>query len=99
MVFTQANEDMKVIIVNCDCGCDEEIHIKKYRGDDNTPDDYYITISESKFYSKQDGIFRLIKRRLKSIWRAMLGKEYQLCEINITKDDIDKLITVLERIK
>ena len=30
MVFANADKDLKMIIVNCDCGCDEEIHIKKF---------------------------------------------------------------------
>ena len=98
MVFANADKDLKMIIVNCDCGCDEEIHIKKYV-DNETPDDYYITISEGKFYSLQGGIFHRIGHRLKCIWRAFRGKEYLLCDINITEQQIDELIKNLEEIK
>ena len=28
MVLSKADKDLKMIIVNCDCGCEEEIHIK-----------------------------------------------------------------------
>lgn len=98
MVFANADKDLKMIIVNCDCGCDEEIHIKKYI-DNETPDDYYITISEGKFYSLQGGILRRIGHRLKCIWRAIRGKEYLLCDINITEQQIDELIKNLEEIK
>ena len=30
MIFANADKDLKMIVVNCDCGCEEEIHIKKY---------------------------------------------------------------------
>ena len=97
MVFSNGNKDLKVVIVNCDCGCGEEIHIKKYV--DNVSSDYYITINESKFSSKQNGIFRTIGKRLKSAWNILRGKEYLLCDINITEKNIDELINKLEEIK
>lgn len=98
MVLSKADKDLKMIIVNCNCGCEEEIHIKRYV-DDGTPNDYYITISEGKFYSLQGGILRRIGHRLKCIWRAIRGKEYLLCDINITEKQIDELIKNLEEIK
>lgn len=98
MILSNADKDLKMIIVNCDCGCDEEIHIKRYVYDE-TPNDYYITISGGKFYSLQGGILRRIGHRLKCIWRAIRGKEYLLCDINITEQQIDELIKNLEEIK
>lgn len=98
MVFVNADKDIKEIIINCSCGCDEEIHIKKYIGDDVIPDDYFITISESKFYSKQNGILKTIKNRLKSIWRAISGKEYRLCEVNLSKTNLEELKRALEEV-
>lgn len=98
MIFANADKDLKMIVINCNCGCDEEIHIKKYV-DGNTPADYYITISEGKFYSMQGGVLRRLGNRLKCIWRAIRGKEYLLCDINITEQQIDELIKNLEEIK
>ena len=99
MIFVGEDKDVCTIIVNCDCGCDEELHIKRYKADDNSKPDYYITLCESKFYSKQVGVFRLIWYRLKNSWRVLRGKEYLLCDINITEEDIDKLISALKEIK
>ena len=99
MIFVNEDKDTSVIIANCDCGCDEAIHFKRYKIDTNTPPDYYITLSESMFYSKQDGIFKLIWNRLKRAWRALRGKEYLLCDVCITEEDIDKLIKALKEIK
>ncbi len=39
------------------------------------------------------------KKRLKMIWFAIRGKEYRLCEICITNEDIDDLIEKLKEIK
>ena len=97
MVLSGEDKDLKLVVVNCDCGCDEEIHIKKYV--DDVSSDYYITISESKFYSKQGGILRRIKNRMKCVWKAIRGKEYLLCDINIKEKHIDDLIKALEEIK
>lgn len=100
MVFSNADKDLKMIVVNCDCGCDEEIHIKKYVYEEPEIDnDYYITISEGKFYSLQGGVLHRIGHRLKCIWRAIRGKEYLLCDINIKEEQIDELIKNLEEIK
>lgn len=98
MIFANADKDLKMIVVNCDCGCEEEIHIKKYKYDD-TPSDYYISICEGKFYSMQGGLLHRIGHRLKCIWRAIRGKEYLLCDINIKEENIDELISKLEEIK
>lgn len=98
MVFSNANKETKVVILNCDCGCDEEIHIKKYV-DENTAPDYYLIISTSKFYSMQMTVLGKILHRLKIIWKAVRGKEYLLCDINMTEKDIDDLIKSLEEIK
>lgn len=99
MIFVGEDKDISVVIANCDCGCDEELHIKRYKSDDNTPPDYYISLSEGKFYSKQMGIFRLIGHRLKSAWRVLRGKDYLLCDINIKEENLDKLISALKEIK
>lgn len=92
------NEDKneKVVIVNCNCGCEEEIHIKRF-DDDN--EEYYLSIHESKFSSKQNGLWRTFKERIKSIWRIIRGKEYLLCDIVLTKSELNELVEKLIKIK
>lgn len=98
MVFANADKDLKMIIVNCDCGCEEEIHIKKYLYEKQNPD-YYITVSGGKFYLLQGGVFRRLRNRLSCIWKAVRGKEYLMCDINLNESDINELIKQLEEIK
>ena len=43
MVFKGEDKHTKVVIVNCNCGCDEAIQIKKLIYDVNEDDEYYLT--------------------------------------------------------
>lgn len=67
----------EIIFCECDCGC-ATLQISKFE------DDISIECKESFFYSKQNGIFRTIKERLKMIWCIITGKEYRLWDITIS---------------
>lgn len=54
MVLHNKSKIEKLIVVNCNCGCNEEIHIHKYL---DIPEEYYLVIMESKFDSLQDTIW------------------------------------------
>lgn len=76
----QSEWDLQVketIFCECDCGC-ATLQISKF--DDNI----CIECKESFFYSKQNGIFKTIKERLKMIWCIITGKEYRLWDITIS---------------
>ena len=98
MVISGKTKKEELIVVNCDCGCNEGIYIIKYK-EIGLPNDYYIEIATTKFYSEQDKMWTKFKKRLKTIWFAIKGKEYRLCEICITDEDIDNLIKKLKEIK
>ena len=92
-----SHKQEKTIIVTCNCGCEDQINIKKYDyGEDDK--DYYITISSGKFYSEQRGIWRTIKNRLKNAWLCLRGKEYRLCDLNVTQDQLKQLSKNIEDI-
>ena len=95
MVFMKANKDEKVVIANCNCGCEEEIHIKRFDDDEN----YYLSLHECKFYSKQNGIFKTIGHRIKSSWRILRGKEYLLCDLVLNKRELNEFIEKLQEIQ
>lgn len=101
MVLAKANKDTKLIIINCNCGCDEEIHVKKFIDSDidESQEEYYLSIHTSKFYSNQQGILRLIGHRIKLAFKMLFGKEYLLCDLVLNKTDIDEFIKELEEIK
>lgn len=96
MVFNNEDKDEKIIVVNCDCGCEEEIHIKVFDQETNV---YYLTIHEAKFSSKQNGIFKTIRNRIKGAWRILRGKEYLLCDILLNKKQLNEFIEKLQNIQ
>lgn len=95
MVIKGEDKYTKLIINNCDCGCDTQIQIKKIKD----TDEYYMAIGTNTFYSEQRGLFKTILRRLKIIGLTLIGKEYKLCEIVLTKEDLNDLIKDLSWIK
>ena len=98
MIFKGKDKHTKVVIVNCNCGCDEAIQIKKLVYDVKDDDEYYLSILAGEFGSTQRGIFRTIGHRLKLAWKMLRGKEYLLTEIVMTKEELDEYKKVLEEL-
>jgi len=73
------------LIVSCNCGCDEGIHIKLYKEDDN---DYaFMAFTNGNFYKEQG--FALINK-LKKIWAIIRGKDFYYSDIRMSKEDFDQ---------
>lgn len=98
MVLDMENADTKVIVVNCDCGCDEAIQLKQLIYDDVELQEpvYYMSILVGFFNAKQTGILKTIWHRIKLACLMLMGKEYRLSEIVLKKQDLDKLKQKLE---
>lgn len=104
----EREEKITNIKTECSCGCcilkieeievytDDEIQIlqlpksKKY--------DYSLQILINTFYSKQRGILRTIKERIKLIWYILLGKDYLLNDIILSKDQADEFNKSLQNL-
>ena len=95
MIFKGNDKHTEVVIVNCNCGCDEAIQIKKLVYDVKDEDEYYLSILAGEFGSTQRGIFRTIGHRLKLAWKMLRGKEYLLTEIVMTKEELEEYKKVL----
>ena len=82
------SNDKKDLIVNCNCGCENTIHI---RLDDTYKDfDYYVimTYLNSNWYRDQDDrIFRTIGRKLKKIWAILRNKDYYYSDVFMSCED------------
>ena len=98
---SNSNKEVKQIIIGCECGCEQAINIVRYEDeiDNKILYDYYITITGGLFYERQRGICQIIKSRIKAAWCMLRGKEYLICDVNIKKEDIDKIIEGLKGIK
>lgn len=101
-------KEINKIETECSCGCstlriekienftDQEVKDLNINKDDQY--DYSFQFYVSNFYNKQDGIFSIIKRRLKLIWYTLRGKDYLLEDLIFKKDQIKELIKDLEDI-
>lgn len=93
MVITEADKMTKLLLVNCNCGCDEAIQLKKLKEYD---DEYYLSLITSKFSAKQCGIFRTIGHRINLAWKMLRGKEYLLTEVVLNKEEFEHLKDILK---
>ena len=93
MIYTNRVKDE--IIVNCDCGCSSGLHWKAIQwGDDG--EQYFVSLTEDSWYSKQTG---RIKPYFKRLWKALLGKEYYLTELVLSKDDVAEFVVFLRSLE
>lgn len=56
---------------------------------------HYINLYTSAFWACQDGIRSLIRERVRMAWRALTGKRYYLFDIQVSKENMDKLVHYL----
>lgn len=79
------------MILTCECGCENAIHI---RVDDTNKDyDCYAiqTYMNGNWYRDQDDtVFRYIGRKLKKIWAIIRSKDFYYSELTMSYDDFLK---------
>jgi hypothetical protein len=56
---------------------------------------HYINLYTSAFWTCQDGIRSIIRERVRMAWRALTGKRYYLFDIQVSKENMDKLVHYL----
>ena len=82
------------LIIECECGT-HSVRIISFCDD---PDSVYLELWASNFYTKQkENIFKRIGHRLKLIWFAIIGKEYRLEDVEITREETSKVIAYLQQ--
>jgi len=81
------------ILIECDCGC-SILNIAK----DDDDDFAYLNTYRADFFTEQDGFWDLFKKRIKSVWYAILGKDFYLYEIVLDKDKIEQLKKIVNEL-
>ena len=98
MIYSNENEDVRKIFVECDCGCGS-LTISQWK-DDGT---VYIGYSEDAFGSHQRPIRTAIKGYFKRLWCALVGKDYLFFDVSIihkkTITDLKEAILSLDESK
>ena len=86
------------MIVTCECGCHDVIHI---RVDDTDKDyDHYAiqTYMNGNWYRDQDDrVLRSIGRKLKKIWAIIRNKDYYYSDILMSREDFRKFKEYINR--
>lgn len=82
----------------CNCGCGEGFVIKfcfEYDDDDRV----YISTVTPGFYAHQCGFLERIKRRIKSAWFMLCGKEFYLHEIVLDREQWHEFVKSVNKIE
>lgn len=85
------SDNKKELIVTCECGCQDTIHIKVNKEDKEA--DYYAiqTYMNGNWYRDQDDrIFRTIRRKLKKIWAIITNKDYYYSDVIMSCEDFQR---------
>jgi hypothetical protein len=98
MIYSNENEDVRKIFVECDCGCGA-ITISQWKDDGIV----CIGYSEDAFGSHQQPVRTATKKYLKRLWCALLGKDYLFFDVSIinkkTITDLKEAILSLDERK
>jgi hypothetical protein len=81
----------KQISIKCGCTCKVLIIEKADWGD------LYFEVYENKFYTKQCGIFTVLKERIKSAFNALIGEDYLLFDIFVNSNQTKEVIADLKK--
>lgn len=83
--------------IQCDCGCGNEVSVELVIR--NSQDDCDVSIRTvcSCFISKQEGPWRIFKRRLKAAWFMLTGQEYLLHDVILDTGEWRALVENLWR--
>ena len=85
---------MKDINLRCKCGCGDAFQVI-FRVDD---DEEYAIISTLTpgFYAHQTGFLDRMKRRVQAAWYMLMGKEYYLHEVVLSKKQWNEFVKELK---
>lgn len=81
------SDDKKELIANCQCGCDDGIHIKIKEDETFFA---FLTYTNGNFYSEQNGVFSTLCKKFKKICAIIRNKDYCYSEVIMTKEDFLK---------
>lgn len=107
MVFYKEDENKdssnKTVIFTCNCGCGSEFHISKdvYKYEEPKPgetESFYFSSHSGNWYTEQDGIFRIIGRRIKRAWSALRGKDYLYQDVCMRKEEFSELVDEMNKL-
>lgn len=93
-VFISENKEGKEeLIVTCNCGCHDALHICIDEPEPKDEYDIYAMMSymNGNWYRDQDySIIRVIEKKLKKIWAIIRNKDFYYSDVLMTKEDFEQ---------
>ena len=86
------------LIITCNCGCEEGIHLKIDKTD---YDDFAIwTYMSGNFYRDQnDSAWQVIKKKCKKIWAIIANKDYYYSDVLMNADEFKQFKEYINNIE
>ena len=83
------NKDGTELLVSCNCGCEQGVHIRVDKEDN---DMYFLmTYTNGNWYSDQNKTVRaVIREKLKKIWCIIRNKDFHYSDISMTSKDFQE---------
>ena len=92
------SKDGKELIVTCDGGCEDAIHIRV--DDEDKCSNYYAVqtyMNGNWCRDQDDSVFRTIGRKLRKIWAIIRNKDYYYSEVLMSREDFEQFKEYLNR--
>jgi hypothetical protein len=83
------NKDSTELFVSCDCGCEQGVHLRIDKEDN---DMYFLmTYTNGNWYADQDKTVRaVIREKMKKIWCIIRNKDFHYSDISMTPKDFQE---------
>ena len=77
------NKNGTELFVSCDCGCEQCVHIRVDKEDNNMY--FLMTYINGDWYTNQDQrVWAVIRKKLKKIWCIIRNKDFHYSDISMT---------------
>lgn len=79
------------LIVSCKCGCNDGIHIKINKEEDET-DRAFVAFTNGNFYREQSSSFI---KKLQKIWAIIANKDFYYSDVVMTEKDFEQFTNLV----
>ena len=84
-------KDKKELVVTCNCGCEEGVHIIKIEPDEYDDSVAYLAYISGNFYKEQEKSFwNIFRDKIKKIFCIIRNKDFYYSDIRMDKEDFQQ---------
>ncbi len=83
------NKDSTELLISCECGCEQGVHIRIDKEDYNMY--FLMTYTNGDWYTSQDKtVWAVIREKLRKIWCIISNKDFHYSDISMTPKDFNE---------